>query len=215
MSTSPQAQSRPRPVERFKPTSGLFLGWAGLVCVAVAVLWVAYAVHSVVGLRVALGAAFFGIVVWATQLRPRATAYPHHLVLRNAVRDTTIPLRRIDEVAVGQSLQVFADDQRHVCIGIGNSLRNELRLQRRRNRDNSPLGQSRWKDFADRANRAAPDQTAMSYQTFVVTRIEQLVEDAKKQPTPEKPQRVRHTWAWPEVAGLVVTGVAFVATFLF
>jgi hypothetical protein len=53
----------------------------------------------------------------------------------------------------------------------------------------------------------------MSYQTFVVTRIEELVENARKERRPEgaPDDRVRKSWAWPEVAGLVVTGAAFVA----
>ena len=212
MATSHPGADRSRPVERFKPTSGMFIGWAGVVVMAVAVAWTAYAVHTVTGLRVALGAAFFGIVVWATQLRPRAAAYPHHLVLRNSVRDTAIPLRAIDEVAVGQSLHVVAGDKRHVCVGIGNPLRADLKARRRGQR--SLLGESRWHEFAERAERAAPEQTAMTYQTFVVTRIEELVEAAKKAPAPEEPQQVTRTWAWPEVAGLVVTGAAFLATFL-
>lgn len=212
MSAAGTASRRPGPVERFKPTSGMFSGWAGLVCAAVAVVYCAVGVHSVVGLRVGLGAAFAGIVVWVTQLRPRAVAYPDELLLKNSLRDTSIPLAAIDEVSVRQTLRVTVEDQQHVCIGIGQSAREELR--RRRRNTQSLLGQSRWHEFAERADRAAPDQTAMSYQTFVVTRIEELVEQAKKERPDEPPGPVRRTWAWPELAGLAVTGVGFLLSLL-
>jgi hypothetical protein len=211
--TAAQADSgRPRPVERFKPTSGALLGWTGLVCAAVAIVYCAFAVHTVTGLRVALGAAVAAVVIWLTQLRPRATAYPHHLVLQNVVRDTAIPLGAIEEVSVRQSLQVYAQDRRHVCIGIGEPLREELK--RRRRHQQSLLGSSRWGEFAARAERAAPDQTAMSYPTFVVTRIEELVDEEKRSLAGRDPGRVNRAWAWPELAVLAGTGIAFVASFL-
>jgi hypothetical protein len=213
MSTARATSTRPRPLERFKPTNGMFVGWAGLVCAAVAVVWCIVAVHSLAGLRVALGAAFFGLVVWATQLRPRAAAYPHRLVLKNPLRDTSIPFRAIDEVSVRQTLRVVAEGQRHDCIGIGNSVRDELRKSRKKHE--SLLGHSRWHEFAERAERAAPDQTAMPYQTFVVTRIEELVEQEKRTPSPGEPERVRKTWAWPEVVALAASALAFGVSFLF
>jgi hypothetical protein len=212
MSAAPAESAHQDPVERFKPTNGMFVGWAGLACAAVAVVYCAGWVHTLTGLRVALGAVFFAIVVWVTQLRPRATVYPHHLVLKNALRDTSIPLAAIDEVSVRQTLRVFADDQRHVCIGIGVPVREELR-RKRKNRPNL-LGASRWGEFIERAERAAPDQTAMPYQTFVVTRIEELVEQEKKQAGDRPPRAVRRHWAWPEITALAVTGTGFLATLL-
>lgn len=212
MSAAPTESAPSKPVERFKPTSGMFLGWAGVACAAVAIVYCALAVHTVTGLRIALGALVFGLVVWITQLRPRATAYPHHLVLKNVLRDTSIPLAAIDEVSVRQTLRVLAGDQRHVCIGIGVPVREELR-QRRKNRSQM-LGTSRWGEFIEQAERAAPDQTGMSYQTFVVTRIEELVEQEKKQPRSGPQRGVRRVWAWPEIAALAVTVVALLASFL-
>lgn len=212
MSAAPAESAPSKPVERFKPTSGMFVGWAGLVCAAVAIVYCATSVHTVAGLRVALGALVFGIVVWVTQLRPRATAYRHHLVLKNVLRDTSIPLAAIDEVSVRQTLRVFAGDQRHVCVGIGVPVREELR-RKRKNRAQL-LGTSRWGEFAEKAERAAPDQTGMSYQTFVVTRIGELVEQEKKEHKVAEPGAVRRRWAWPEIAALAVAGVAFLASFL-
>ena len=57
----------------------------------------------------------------------------------------------------------------------------------------------------------------MTYEKFVVTRIDELVDQAKKAQPEGAPdgERTVRLWAWPEVAGLVVSGVAFVVSFLF
>jgi hypothetical protein len=202
---------RPRPVERFKPTNGVFLGAVGLVVCAVTIAYVAWSVHSLAGLRVGLGAAFFALVIWVTQMRPRATAYPHTLVLRNSLRDAVIPLGIVDEAAMGQTLNIWVGDDRYVCIGIGQSFRADLKARRREQQ--SLLGASRWHDFAMKAAKAAPDQTAMSYQTFVITRIQELIEQEKKtRRGNEVDQRVRRTLAWPELVGLLLTAGTFVVS---
>ena len=212
MATSPKSATSARPVERFKPTSGHFVGYAGLAFVAVIVVYVALRAHTVTGLQVALGMLFFGVVIWVTQLRPRATAYPDRLVLKNSLRDAEIPLRLIDDVRVGQVLNVWSGEQRYVCVGIGRPMRD---MVKRRRSSTSPglLGTSRIHEFAEMAEKAAPDQTAMTYQSFVEVRIDELVEQAKKQasaqPTGVGPRR---PYAWPEIAGLSITGIAFLAS---
>lgn len=215
MNASREDTASTRPVERFKPTSGIFVGYAGLVFVAVVVVYVAVSVHTVTGLRVALGMLFFGVLVWMTQLRSRATAYPDRLLLKNAVRDAVIPLVLIEEVSVRQTLNVWVGERRFICIGIGRSLRS---MVKGRKRSPSTLGSGRMHAFSELAERAAPDQTAMSYDAFVVTRIEQLVEDAKKeaakQGTATGDARPRNRYAWPEVAALVVTGAGFVLSYV-
>jgi hypothetical protein len=64
-----------------------------------------------------------------------------------------------------------------------------------------------------KAAKAAPDQTAMSYQTFVITRIQELIEQEKKtRRGNEVDQRVRRTLAWPELVGLLLTAGTFVVS---
>jgi hypothetical protein len=213
----PQTDSdRQRPMERFKPTNGTFVGYAGLAIALFAVLYVLLAVHTVAGLRVALGALFAAAVVWVTQLRPRAAAYPERLLLKGSLRDTWIPYVVIDEVALGQTLNIWVGGQRHVCIGIGLSIGKDLRQRAKKQRQSSLLGTGRLREFSEKAELAAPDQSAMSYYTFVVTRIEELVERARRDaaragadgPAPE----VRQSYAVPEIVALVCTGLAFVAS---
>lgn len=211
MSSTSEPAARPQPVERFKPTSGTFVGYAGLAAAAVALVYVVWSVHTVTGLRIGLGALFFGVVTWITQIRPRATAFPRHVVLKNALRDAHVPLAAVDEVALGQTLNLWVGDARYVCIGIGNSFREEIRSRRRREQS---LGTSRLTEFSLRAERANNDERATSYPNFVVTRLEELVEAAKREHAAGETGQPRHVVAWPEVAALAVTGLAFVASFL-
>lgn len=203
------------PLQRFKPTNGLFVGVAGLLGAAFAICYVAWSLHTIVGLRIGLGAAFMAVVVWATQLRPRAAAYPRSLVLSNTVTDTEIPYAAVEEVAVGQSLAVWAEGRRHLCIGIGNKVREEMRDRRRRMRaDARSSSSSRWHEFASMAERATPETRDVSYTKFVVTRIEELVDaEHREHPGEHVPPVVRRVALLP-VVGLAVTAAAFVASLL-
>lgn len=199
-------------MERFKPTNGLVVGWFGLAFAAGVVVYCAVAVHSLTGLRVALGAVLCGTVVWMTQLRPRATAYPHHLLLRNAARDAEIPLAAIEEVSVRQTLRVFTQERRYDCIGIGTSRRELLGVRRRT--PPSLLGEGRMLDFSRKHDRASTAETGTTYEAFVVNRIGELVEREKQAAPGERPAAVRRAWAWPELAVLAASGVAFALAFL-
>jgi hypothetical protein len=211
MATSDSLPMQDRPVERFKPTSGHILGYLGLAVAAFTVVYSAVAVHSVVGLRIATGALFFAVVVWITQIRPRATAYRRHVVLKNSLRDAHVPLAHVDEVGMGQTLSLWAGGQRYVCIGIGQTLRADIKARRRK--DPGLVGHSRYSELTVMADRASNEERASSYQTFVVTRLEELVEQAKREPAAGH-EAPRHVWAWPEVVALAVTGLAFVVSLL-
>lgn len=199
-------------MERFKPTNGRLVGWFGLAFAAVVVGYCAVAVHTLTGLRVALVAVFCGAGVWMTQLRPRATAYPHLLLLRNAARDVAIPLAAIEEVAVRQTLRVHTADRRYDCIGIGTSMRDLLGVRRRT--PPSLLGEGRMLEFSRKHERASTAETGTSYETFVVNRISDLAERARQASPGAQQAPVRHAWAWPELAVLAASGVAFALTFL-
>ena len=207
-----------RVLERFKPTTGMFVGWAGVALAVFAVGYVALTVHTLVGLRIALAAAFAGVLVWVSQLRPRVTAYTGRLKLQGSVRDTLLPYLLIDEVTMGQTLNVWVGERRFVCIGIGRSLVSDMRQRGKAARQGSLAGKSRSREFSDKAEMAAPDQTAMSYHTFVVTRIEELVDQAKRDLARRggstEGQHVRQPYAVPEIVALAVTALAFVVSLL-
>jgi hypothetical protein len=207
-----------RVLERFKPTTGIFIGWAGMAVAAFALGYVALNVHTVGGLRIGLGAVFAAVVIWVSQLRPRVTAYTRDLHLKGPVRDARVPYVAIDEVTMGQTLNVWVGDQRFVCIGIGKSLGSDIRQRAKKESQGSLLGKSRTREFSDKADLAGLDQTAMSYHTFVVTRIEELVDKAKRDQRfaggTQEPAEVRRLYAVPEIVALTVTGLAFVLSLL-
>ena len=106
---------------------------------------------------------------------------------------------------------MWVGDERYVCIGIGEGMR-----ARRKDRGDRPsmLGTSRWHEFSEMADKAGPEQRATSYQSWIVRRIEELVQAARKAQrsggSQEPPPTVRRTAATPELVALGVTGVTFV-----
>lgn len=218
MPATPVSPDDERVLERFKPTTGLFVGIAGLLIAAFALGYVALNVHTVVGLRIGLAALFGAVVVWVSQLRPRVTAHTRDLHLKGPLRDARVPYVLIDEVTMAQTLNVWVGERRYVCIGIGKSLGSDIRQRAKKERQGSMLGASRSREFSEKADVAAPDQTAMSYHTFVVTRIEELVDQAKR----ELRRRggttdglaVTRPFAVPEIVALAVTGLVFVVSLL-
>jgi hypothetical protein len=211
-------ERREEPVERFKPTSGMYVGWCGIVVAALVIVYVAFRDHSVLGLRLALASAFAAVLVWVTQLRPRATAYPRELLLLGSVKDTFVPYVAINEVTMGQTLNVWVGPRRFVCVGIGRSIGFEMRQRVRSHGQGGQLGGNRSYQFAGRAETTEYHDSGTTYQVFVLNRINDLVAAARREqdrqdaagPVPG----VRSRYAVPELVALVLTGAAFVASFL-
>lgn len=184
-------------VERFQPTSGRIMGAIALViAAAVVVIGVVDRDHGY-PLSVVLGAVVFGILVWAAMLRPRVWATEDHLVMRNMLHTARIPLAAIEQVAVRQVLAVSAGEQRYVSPAIGRSFRQTVK-----------------------SNRRTEQSATESYPVFVEERISRLAEDARAQHGVRRFSEeqaalaadVDRTWAWPEIAGLTVFGLAFLVS---
>lgn len=202
------------PVERFKPTSGRFVGWCGLALAASTLLWVVFNEHSATGLQLGLVAVFGALGIWVTQLRPRVTAYPGWLVLHGSLRDTYVPYAAIDELSMGQTLNVWVGPRRYVCIGIGKSLGYEMRQRVRGQGSESMTGGNRNYGFSGQPT-VPGSEHRMSYQTFVMSRLDDLVAHSRhnRPPAGERPE-VRQEYAVREIAALVVVGLAMVASFV-
>jgi hypothetical protein len=211
---SPTTVRGREPIERFKPTTGLAAGWIGLVLLVCVVGYAVAQEHSVLGLRVALGAALAGVLVWVTQLRPRVTAYDDGLLILGMVRDTFVPYVVVDEVVMGQTLNVWASGRRYVCIGIGRSLGSDMRA-RVRAQGHGGLSPTRSYNFSGQPL-GEKGQTDTSYHDFVLDRITDLVRLAHERRAPAAAvPAVRRSWALPEVLVLVVVAVAFVVSLAF
>jgi hypothetical protein len=119
-------------------------------------------------------------------------------VLHGTVTDTVVPYAAVDEVTMGRTLNVFVGAKRHVCVGIGRSMR----------------------------DRTPPDRRAgIDYHDVVLDRVTSLVTVARAQPVsgPDPGQADRTTTpvggvsryvALPEVVALVGTGLAFAVSLL-
>lgn len=208
-------QGRRRPVERYHATSGRFVGSMSLAVVAVVLAYVAVDVHSLDGLRLATGALLFGVLVWLTQLRPRAAASADMLRLQNSLRDVDVPLALVDDVHVGRMLSVWVGEERYDCIGIGAPLR--TMVKRQRSGGASAFGWDRLEQDSEHPTPPRPAESTMSYPAFVESRITALAEDARRRRrrTPEpQDERPRKVWAWPGIVALAVTALAFAVTLL-
>jgi hypothetical protein len=202
------------PVERFKPTSGAFVGWSGLALAAGVLLWVVFNEHSVGGLQLGLVAVLAALAIWITQFRPRVTAYPGLLVLYGSLRDTYIPYVAIDELSMGQTLNVWVGRRRYVCIGIGKSLGYEMRQRVRGQGTESLTGGNRNYGFSGQPTTPGSEHS-MSYPVFVLSRLDDLIAASRRNrpPVGERPE-VRQELAVREIAALVVVGVALALSFL-
>lgn len=213
MAAAQHTPGRAEPVERFKPTSGQVVGHLTLGALAVLLVYLAVDVRTLGGLRVGTALVFFGALVWAVLLRPRATAYPDELQIQNSVRDVFIPYTAIDEVTVGRVLSVWVGDDRHVCTGIGRPLRKTVPGRQRGIGALLGLGHV---DVPAEAGEAQQD--AVNYADFVQDRITSLVADAKRRAASAggstTDARPRYVWAWPEVVGLVGSGTAVALSLL-
>ncbi len=175
--------------EKFPPTSGRVVGsLAVLLCATLAV----YAVldgEDGFGAPVAWGAAFAGIVSYAALLRPGVRVESDSLVLRNMIDTNVVPLAAVDEVVVRQVLAIRAVGKRYVSPAIGTSFFRTIRP--RTGRDG---------------------QVELTYPEYVRDRILHLADGARRRSRDADPPPVRRQWAWPEIAGLAVTGLGFLVT---
>lgn len=173
--------------EKFPPTSGRVLG---VIAVLFAVTVMVYAiVDGGDGFEapVAWGAAFAAIVSYAALLRPGVRVDSGALVLRNMLDTNEVPLASVDEVVVRQVMAIRAGEKRYVSPAIGTSFLRTLRPKT--GRDGLP---------------------ELTYPEYVRDRILHLADGARRRANEAEPAAVRRTWAWPEIAGLLVTAVGFV-----
>ena len=205
------ADSDPQaPVERFKPTGGMLIGYLSLAAALILFVIVPISEPNLTGVRIVGVIALVSLVVWMALLRPRATAYPKTLVLRNMVSDTHLPLAGIDAVLVRTTLNVWVDDERYVCIGIGRPTRKLV--SQKGGGPMSVLGldhDDRRYGFGQAGNIGA----SKDYAGFVEDRIAALALQARRDAREPLPP-VRRKPAVPELVALGVLLGALLVSFL-
>jgi hypothetical protein len=197
------------PVERFAPTGGMLIGGVSLTVAVALLVIVALSEPNLTGVRVDLAIALVALLVWMALLRPRAAAYPRTLVLRNMVSDTHVPLAGIDAVLVRSTLNVWVEEDRYVCIGIGRSTR-KLITQKPGPMSALGLGHDDRRFAMEKSDEpGAPND----YAGFVEDRIATLALAARRD-SHEEPPPVRREPALPELIALGVLAVALAVSFL-
>ena len=144
-------------VERFRPTSGRFSGWAA-VLLSAAVL-VAMVVYLDDGFPAWVGgvALLVGVLAWAAMLRPALWATDEHLVMRNLAETVHIRLAAVEELAVRQFLAVRAGDRRLVSTVLGRTWRKSMMSRRAPASQDGPHEGMRYVDWAEHRLRELVD----------------------------------------------------------
>ena len=155
-------------VERFAG-GGRVTGIIGLV-VAAGILVLAVMDPGSIPLPVVAGVILAAVLIWATMLKPQVSVRDHHLVLRNSLETSRIPLAAIDELAVRQVLAVRVGRKRFVSPGVGRSARQAIKSSRAAPPDHSNLALGPF-------GGSSPAQVkgGIAYADFVEQRIKDLV----------------------------------------
>jgi hypothetical protein len=125
-----------------------------------------------------------------------------------------VPWVAIDELSMGQTLNVWVGAKRYVCIGIGKSLGYEMRQRVRGQGSETVAGGNRSYGFSGQPTLPASEHS-MSYQGFVLSRLDDLIAHSRHdRPPPDERPAVRQEYAVREIAALVVVGVALVLSFV-
>lgn len=176
-------------VQRFPATSGRFTGIAALLlCVGLVVVALSDGDDDA-GAPYIWAACFFAVISYAAFLRPAVWVREDSVFLRNMIDTHQIPLAAVSEVVVRQVLALRAHDNRYVSPAIGVSF---LRLR----------AEARSGPIKD------------PYPDFVTSRLLELADAARRELGDATPGPVRRTWAWPEIAGLLITLTGFVLAVL-
>jgi hypothetical protein len=200
-------------VEKFAANGGIVTTVVGgLVVLTVLGVWVTN--MDGIPLWIPAVALFAGAVLYASTVRPKVLVQRHELVLRNMVSTTYVPLAAIEEVAVQQVMAVRAGGRRHVCAGVGRSMRAAMK--------GSAVMRAREQLGGLRGELAAVREPGMNYADFVELRVRELINEDRMRrgvrkysaEADELAEQVRREWAWPEIVALAATLVLLVLAVL-
>jgi hypothetical protein len=146
----------------------------------------------------------FGAALWAVLVRPGVLLRDDALILRNILRDRSIPYARITDFRVTQVTLVDTVERRYVGVGFGR-VRTSIR------REGLGDGHGTGVDVLAHMGNVldASDRTHTSVGDLAQGQVGQRV--SRAQVFDRDPAPVRTSYAWPEIVVLVVLAVATVA----
>lgn len=205
-------------VERFRPTSGRIAGGLA-VLLAAAVVVVSLVRPGDVVAPVTAGAAFGGVLAWASLLRPRVSASDETLFLTNMLETVEIPLASVDELVVRQVLVVRAGERTFRSPALGRKLRKVLGVGRPRQLFMPGMSEAAADELGP-AGEAVSHTPVVDYADHVESRLRVLVEEARTRRGVRRysdeslalASGVRRRPAWPEIGALALTAAVLVLT---
>lgn len=184
---------------RFPPTSGVVAGWIGVALAVAGVTTALVSDPSRNGVRFALAAGAFGVLVWCNMLRPRVVIGPRVLELRNAYSSWHVPLRAVRRVAVRAITRVYTEERAFNAVAVGRPVRAMIRPQVRPG------------DVSDIvASRDQLDSDLVA--DFVTDQI--LIAADRARSEGQEPGAVTRTWAVPELGALALLLVGLFLSFV-
>ncbi len=191
----------------FHSTSGQMTGISGLTLAVGGLIWVLSAVHTVVGVRLGVAFALFGVLSYAFMLRPKVHVTSGVLHLVNPFETTAIPLALINRVSVRSATHVHVDQKRYIGVAVGRKTREMARPRGEVGGMASPfsLGVGRLTSGTPRTTERVPDLL----EEYVGT----LARDAARE-SGDPVLAVRRDWTWWLIAPASVLAVALVVSFL-
>ncbi len=167
-------------VEDFRPTSGYWLGWAGVVGFGVLAAVSLAGSRSLPAVATAAGFAWAALLMWVGLVRPRVVAHGDYLLLRNEFRDTLVPWHLIDGIVVRHTLRVYVDDKVVHGAAVSRSLRAIRAGGRAPPRGGGLLSLGAERMVADLVPNAPPEQLPQmtdDYPGYVETRLRELASE--------------------------------------
>jgi hypothetical protein len=195
----------------FGPTSGTVSGWLGEGLVVFVIGLMLVEERTLDGLRVCVGAALAGVVLWTMLLRPRVVLRREALLLRNGYLDTLVPYGLVDTFTVRAVTNVWVGKKRYVGTAVGRSVRSMVRARPPRGGGvmSTGFGSARLLPVEEPEQKQRTTLSSSQLPDFLEERVRERMHEAAS-----GEGVVRRLPAWPEIAATAVLLVAFVVTLL-
>ena len=208
------AGDRSRLLERF-PCSSRTTGFVALAGLAVAIVLVVIDGQSVGHWAVVAALLLLALGAWLTMVRPTVSAHEDHLLVRNALTDTTVPWHLVESVEVRQVLVIRTEAHTVHGIAVGRSARQQLRQRRRGTGPSSASGgmsapgvpEMRGSESGGHGVGSGGQERRGDYASMVAQRLSNLIAMNRRESM--RLSALDKQWRWAEVVAVVGVAAAF------
>jgi hypothetical protein len=153
------------------------------------------------------GLVFGSLIVYVASIRPAVVAEPRRLVVKNPLRDIAVPWASIHDLRLRYQLDVLTAEDTYHAWAVPVSARS---------RSSGLLRQRERADVTARMGPSAGEYAVKSgHQPFARQILDELsLMLTQRKGTRSTDDRVEISWAWPYVAGIAASAIAFVVALL-